>query len=157
VQTRSYYTPNYDGTYKSSLVDETAASTIDAFKPAMWFGDTGANAANFSDQPGQLKVQRNVDDDSRVLVLHLHGEKGARSQIITPTDTDGPTPPTPTAPPTTSESGPHAAGTSGSGSRDRLAATGADYSSVWLAGFISLGAIVSGLVLIRRRRSAPQD
>lgn len=72
AQTRSYYAPSYDDSYRSTLVDETTAATIDAYHPLYWFGTTGTEAALFSDENGTLPTHRSGNEGGQMLVLHLH-------------------------------------------------------------------------------------
>ncbi|KTS91675.1 hypothetical protein NS183_02600, partial [Microbacterium testaceum] len=87
---RSYYNPAFDGGYQSALVDQTDAATIDAYAPALAFGDSGT--ALFADAEGSVAVTRAGEETPRVLVLHLHGDGDARAEIVTPTVAGEPTP-----------------------------------------------------------------
>ncbi len=153
AQTRSFYNPAFDGGYRSALVDQTSAATIDAYAPEMAFGDTGT--ALFADEPGSLTVSRTGDTLPRVLVLHLLGDGDARAEIVTPTAAGAPTPepsasaPIPSAPSPT-DGATHASGQSTS--RPGLASTGLDGSALALLAAVAAAAVGTGAVLVRRRR-----
>lgn len=159
VQTRSYYAPAYDDTYRGSLVDVTSAASINVYHPAYWFGSAGAEAATFADAEGTLPVHRADGATGDVLVLHLHNGDGQRAQLVTPTVEDGGTTPepgtspeptsAPTPAPTSTTPGGFASG-GGSGS---LAQTGFDGSPLPWVG-LGLTLLAVGVVVWSRRRRA---
>jgi len=153
AQTRSYYNPAFDGGYQSALVDQTDAATIDAYAPALAFGETGT--AMFADAAGSVPVHRAGDATPQVLVLHLHGDGDARAEIVTPTIAGEPTP-TPTEPaPSPSASNPDGGSSTPPGTTPQhqaLASTGLDgVTLVWL-GVGAAAALVAGAVIVWRRR-----
>ncbi|WP_058614242.1 S8 family serine peptidase [Microbacterium testaceum] len=153
AQTRSYYNPAFDGGYQSALVDQTDAATIDAYAPALAFGDSGT--ALFADAEGSVAVTRAGEETPQVLVLHLHGDGDARAEIVTPTVAGEPTP-TPSEPvPSPTASTPDGGATTPPGaspSRGGLASTGVDGAVlVWL-GAGAMAALVAGSAIAWRRR-----
>jgi len=153
AQTRSYYNPAFDGGYQSALVDQTDAATIDAYAPALSFGESGT--AMFADAAGSVPVTQTGDATPQVLVLHLHGDGDARAEIVTPTIAGEPTP-TPTDPaPSPSASTPDGGGSTPPGASPKpqaLASTGLDgITLVWLGAGAAV-AVLAGAVIVWRRR-----
>ncbi|WZH36126.1 MAG: S8 family serine peptidase [Microbacterium enclense] len=153
AQTRSYYNPAFDGGYRSALVDQTDAASIDAYAPALAFGNSGTPM--FADAAGSVAVTRTGDATPQVLVLHLHGDGDARAEIVTPTVTGEPTP-TPTEPtPSPSTPTPDGGATPPPGAaprNDGLASTGIDgVVLVWLA-VGAAAAVTAGSAIVWRRR-----
>ena len=153
AQTRSFYNPAFDGGYRSSLVDQTDAASIDVYAPPLSFGDGGT--AIFADAAGSIAVTRSGAEAPRVLVLHLHGDGAARAEIVTPTIAGGPSPePTPSAPsPTAPSSGAAATpGPAASGNQNGLASTGFDAGALLWLGVAAAAAVGGGSVLVWRHR-----
>ncbi len=149
VQSRSFYNPGFDGGIRSSLVDQTAAATIDAYRPALSFGTSGTSI--FADEAGSLSVTRRGDALPQVLMLHLHGDGAARAEIVTGRDL-----PVATATPDPSASTPaggvETSAPAAGSSAHALASTGQDGTPVALLAIGAALLVGAGSVLVWRRR-----
>jgi hypothetical protein len=81
VVTESAYAPSI-ATSGSSVVDETANASFNAFAPAYTFSSGGVSSPVLPD--GKLDVtRRNTSTEAKVLLLHLHNAAGDQAEVLT--------------------------------------------------------------------------
>jgi subtilisin family serine protease len=81
VVTESAYSPS-QATAASSVVDETAKATLNAFQPALSFTANGASSLTYPDTSIKVIRASASSTKAKVLLLHLHNAPGDQADLL---------------------------------------------------------------------------